>query len=176
MRRFWPIFLVILWSVSSASAEQMPHDAACPLQAMLCPDGSHVVRIGPYCEFAPCPDDTPATFPGMTKAITPFNLGLSKYMDLPLGNGPMDPEPVPYIVYHRTALDRQRVTVRGTVVRTLPNRRIVIADTADRNRDHKTDIVVALPPNDENNYEKGETVDIPATVWGSKTGVMLMGE
>jgi len=28
---------------------------ACTLEAKLCPDGSYVGRIGPNCEFAPCP-------------------------------------------------------------------------------------------------------------------------
>jgi hypothetical protein len=28
---------------------------ACTMEAMLCPDGSAVGRIGPKCEFAPCP-------------------------------------------------------------------------------------------------------------------------
>jgi hypothetical protein len=28
---------------------------ACTLEAKLCPDGSHVSRTGPNCEFAPCP-------------------------------------------------------------------------------------------------------------------------
>jgi len=29
---------------------------ACTMEAKLCPDGSSVGRIGPKCEFAPCPD------------------------------------------------------------------------------------------------------------------------
>lgn len=28
---------------------------ACTMEAKLCPDGSYVSRIGPNCEFAPCP-------------------------------------------------------------------------------------------------------------------------
>ena len=28
---------------------------ACTLEAKICPDGSAVGRIGPNCEFAPCP-------------------------------------------------------------------------------------------------------------------------
>lgn len=37
---------------------QMPPEAepiACTMDAMLCPDGSSVGRVGPSCEFAPCP-------------------------------------------------------------------------------------------------------------------------
>lgn len=32
---------------------------ACPTDAMICPDGSAVGRIGPQCEFAPCPGEDP---------------------------------------------------------------------------------------------------------------------
>lgn len=28
---------------------------ACTLDAKMCPDGSYVGRVGPSCEFAPCP-------------------------------------------------------------------------------------------------------------------------
>jgi hypothetical protein len=31
----------------------------CTMEAMLCPDGSSVGRVGPKCEFAPCPSNTP---------------------------------------------------------------------------------------------------------------------
>ena len=34
---------------------------ACTLEAKLCPDGSAVGRVGPNCEFAPCPIKTAAT-------------------------------------------------------------------------------------------------------------------
>ena len=30
----------------------------CTMDAKICPDGSAVGRQGPYCEFAPCPDET----------------------------------------------------------------------------------------------------------------------
>lgn len=32
-----------------------PEQVVCTMEAMLCPDGSYVGRIGPNCEFAPCP-------------------------------------------------------------------------------------------------------------------------
>ncbi len=47
---------------------------ACPMEAKFCPDGSSVGRVGPNCEFAPCPSAAPAgragsgvqkTVPGM---------------------------------------------------------------------------------------------------------------
>ena len=30
----------------------------CTMDAMECPDGSYVGRVGPSCEFAPCPERT----------------------------------------------------------------------------------------------------------------------
>jgi len=35
--------------------EEWTDAAACTLEAMVCPDGSSVGRVGPSCEFAPCP-------------------------------------------------------------------------------------------------------------------------
>lgn len=37
---------------------------ACTMEAKLCPDGSSVGRIGPNCEFAPCPVGAPEGHPG----------------------------------------------------------------------------------------------------------------
>lgn len=37
-------------------SEIPPTQVACTMEAKLCPDGSSVGRIGPACEFAPCPD------------------------------------------------------------------------------------------------------------------------
>jgi hypothetical protein len=34
---------------------------ACTEEAMLCPDGSAVARVGPKCEFAKCPDALPVS-------------------------------------------------------------------------------------------------------------------
>lgn len=43
----------------AACAQTAPEGAACPMDAMTCPDGSTVGRVGPDCEFAPCPDEAP---------------------------------------------------------------------------------------------------------------------
>src|SRR3989344_4617852 len=40
-------------SNSNTPAEPQP----CTLEAKLCPDGSSVGRVGPDCEFAPCPEE-----------------------------------------------------------------------------------------------------------------------
>lgn len=85
----------------------------------------------------------------------------------------MDLQKVGDIIWHRSALDRKKLTVRGVVVRTLPNNRIVIADTSDTDRDRKMDVLVLLPKSDRTHYKEGETVDIPATVWGDSIGIML---
>ncbi|MCR4274786.1 MAG: hypothetical protein NUW02_01925 [Candidatus Campbellbacteria bacterium] len=36
---------------------------ACTADAKICPDGSGVGRVGPNCEFAPCPEPTPSPVP-----------------------------------------------------------------------------------------------------------------
>jgi len=36
--------------------DEAPEDLVmCTMDAKICPDGSHVARQGPNCEFAPCP-------------------------------------------------------------------------------------------------------------------------
>lgn len=41
---------------SNAAIEGPGEDGvACTLEAKLCPDGTPVGRVGPNCEFAPCP-------------------------------------------------------------------------------------------------------------------------
>ncbi|MFZ5932818.1 MAG: hypothetical protein ACOYT7_01955 [Patescibacteria group bacterium] len=42
---------------------------ACTQEIKVCPDGTSVGRVGPNCEFAPCP--TPATTPTATASATP---------------------------------------------------------------------------------------------------------
>lgn len=52
-----------LQAPSRAEAAPPPSDCeepiACTRDAMICPDGSAVGRVGPNCEFAPCPGDDP---------------------------------------------------------------------------------------------------------------------
>jgi hypothetical protein len=35
---------------------EAPTDVACTMDAKVCPDGTAVGRVGPQCEFAPCPE------------------------------------------------------------------------------------------------------------------------
>ena len=40
------------------------NQVACTMDAKICPDGSAVGRVGPNCEFAPCPSDSSACYIG----------------------------------------------------------------------------------------------------------------
>jgi hypothetical protein len=46
-------------STPTPAPTETPAATACTLEALICPDGSSVGRVGPNCEFAPCP--SPAT-------------------------------------------------------------------------------------------------------------------
>jgi len=52
-------------------------EKACTQDAMVCPDGTSVGRVGPNCEFAPCPtptltpEPTPEASPSETPSATP---------------------------------------------------------------------------------------------------------
>jgi len=49
-----------LWQLTLAKpAPVAPRPAACSQEAKLCTDGTAVVRTGPDCEFAACPNDPP---------------------------------------------------------------------------------------------------------------------
>lgn len=45
--------LLVLTVVLAGCQEQM---GACTLEAKVCPDGSHVGKVPPDCEFEPCPE------------------------------------------------------------------------------------------------------------------------
>jgi len=47
----------------SAGCAQTNPPKACTEEARLCPDGTAVGRVGPNCEFAPCPNMTNCTCP-----------------------------------------------------------------------------------------------------------------
>ncbi|PCC69560.1 hypothetical protein SAMN02745121_06367 [Nannocystis exedens] len=64
---------------SNPPAENPDGPKACTKEAKVCPDGSTVGRIGPNCEFAPCPvpegdapaSDAPAPPPGEPQNAAP---------------------------------------------------------------------------------------------------------
>lgn len=59
------IFFLIIFA-AGCTFRVTPPPAGCPADAKVCPDGSAVSRVGPKCEFAPCP--TQNTTPTMTEA------------------------------------------------------------------------------------------------------------
>jgi hypothetical protein len=57
------VFVVLLFVMPRRPLVEAPEDpggVACTMEAKICPDGSSVGRVGPNCEFAPCP--TPEFF------------------------------------------------------------------------------------------------------------------
>ncbi len=51
--------IVVLEVNKRSSVTPNPEPVACTMDAMVCPDGSAVGRVGPNCEFAPCPEPSP---------------------------------------------------------------------------------------------------------------------
>ena len=49
------LLIVMLFALVFAGCTQA-QDAACTADAKVCPDGTSVGRVGPDCEFAPCPE------------------------------------------------------------------------------------------------------------------------
>lgn len=58
MTKFNAIFgLIIAISLIGSCAKTIsPAQVACTMDAKVCPDGSTVGRVGPRCEFSPCPE------------------------------------------------------------------------------------------------------------------------
>ena len=57
------VFTVLLFMMPRrplVEAPENPEGVVCTMEAKICPDGSSVGRVGPNCEFAPCP--TPEFF------------------------------------------------------------------------------------------------------------------
>lgn len=50
------ITLATMIFLFSACTESTPKETACTMDAMICPDGTSVGRVGPDCEFEKCPD------------------------------------------------------------------------------------------------------------------------
>lgn len=49
--------------VDPAPIASAPPPEGCTEEAKICPDGTAVARVGPSCEFAPCPEDPGASTP-----------------------------------------------------------------------------------------------------------------
>ncbi|MFA6536215.1 MAG: hypothetical protein WC250_03455 [Candidatus Paceibacterota bacterium] len=52
---------------------------ACTMEARLCPDGSYVGRVGPKCEFSPCPSSADKETKGWTTFTDPAGAYSFKY-------------------------------------------------------------------------------------------------
>jgi len=50
------IVVIVLVKNTFLKKEETYEPVACTMDAMMCPDGSYVGRIGPKCEFQKCPD------------------------------------------------------------------------------------------------------------------------
>lgn len=63
------------WFIGQREAEEV----SCTQEAMLCPDGSAVGRVGPSCDFAPCPTPSAGSdMPGLVSVESPMTTTLSK--------------------------------------------------------------------------------------------------
>ena len=200
---FYGIIFVVIASLIITSCKTLPDKKSpkivCTQEAKLCSDGSYVGRVGPNCEFAPCPSstngfeesgDTVTVEEGTIEPEDPEKSGLYNYSDYPLDSIPSTPVSVKYIVEHRSALNEKVVTVSGIVVDTLLGEkacprdigglgvgmcaqpRIFLADTNKDDRDKNYDVMV-LVSEEEKVYKIGDEVKIKGTVYGSKTTVYL---
>lgn len=87
MRRFFPhLMLAALLAFPVPAKAQLLEEAAaaCTRELKICPDGTGVGRIGPNCEFAPCPGSSPSHAP----EHSPGHSGSARPQ-------PMPPEPMP---------------------------------------------------------------------------------
>src|SRR3990167_669712 len=86
MRTLFPLLIVIVLIAAGAIAYQLyvsgdsGEPVACTMEAKLCPDGISVGRVGPRCEFAPCPGNigsVPTPTPSKTTIETRIDQGAS---------------------------------------------------------------------------------------------------
>jgi len=106
--------------------------------------------------------------------------------DLPLKRLPDGPVAPSFVTLHRTALNGKTVTVRGTVVFSLPpaqacppglgmcaQPRIILADKPGAGRNGPATLVVLLPENDKTPYATGEVVEVTGTVSAGPSGAVM---
>ena len=145
---------------------------ACTTEAMLCPDGSTVGRVGPNCEFEVCPEIIPPAVE-VSIPVNPNEEPPTDYTyESPLAQVPDEPLPeihnaasfrVPEIIQYRSALNTREVSVLGVVVEnnilipteycppnamcknSYPYPHIKIADSADPGRNKLYDLFVQMP-------------------------------
>jgi len=88
--------LFVAGKVGTVPENETDENIACTADAMLCPDGTAVGRVGPHCEFAVCPTDE-------NEGILPYTSGVQGVVLL----GPQCPvvredEPCPDKPYQTT--------------------------------------------------------------------------
>lgn len=54
--------VVYQMGAKDSQVPEEPNQVVCTLDAKMCPDGSYVGRMGPNCEFAPCPGTGGSTY------------------------------------------------------------------------------------------------------------------
>jgi len=112
------------------------------------------------------------------------NEGLAGYPDRPLPRAVPAPVSPAFLVEHRTALDGKTIRVRGVVVGFVggetgagdaqPQPRLVLAGTADRDRDKNYDVPVLLGEGARAGaFKEGETVVITGVVSASRFAVAV---
>lgn len=172
-----------------------------------CPGGAQPVQPQPM----PAPPDGSGSSPGGAPGAVPGSSGdgdsdegeagpptmappvvntdtspkQSKLPDMPL-DAPQTPQPLKFVLEHRSALNGQMMTVHGVVVSTyqadpacVPGPKpcaltdITIADTPDAGRNKAYDVIVNISPRDKTVYAPGQIVDLPVAVLGDRDGVRL---
>ncbi|GEM_PF-3539250 len=129
---------------------------------------------------------------GVIKPTDPNKEGLATVADLPLAKI-ITPLSVKDVIEHRSALKGKTITVKGYIVEAILGEeacptntgnsqletpggcaqpRIIIADTLDKTRDIKYDLII-LVGEDEKSYTKNQLVEVKAIVDASKVAVVL---
>lgn len=73
------MIVVFVWGIvvyESKSSKNSQKNQPCTQEAKVCPDGSAVGRMGPNCEFGPCPETNAALTQEEAKKITPEGLNI----------------------------------------------------------------------------------------------------
>lgn len=75
------VFLIML----QPTGPSLQGPVACTLEAKICPDGTAVGRVGPNCEFAPCPPGGPTDFESCVAAGNPVMESYPRLCKVPNG-------------------------------------------------------------------------------------------
>lgn len=168
----------------STSGTKTSTGTICNMNPLRCPDGT-LIYPGASCSFAPCIGVFIGTPPA--PPVGEENGGLSNGPDEPLDAIPDTPQSVKFVVEHRTALNRKRMTVQGIVVSGTGSgqvcepgepcyTRMTIADSNGDDRDMNYDVPVAIGSGDNNAYITGQPVTLTGIVFATKDSVAMRKE